>query len=104
MSQPRRPQGAFVVSGDVQRQQPSRTTRRCSILCWGSFSGIIVAMPIRSSNAYYAADIAALVSASPAEVIGALVTNGSFSVEPAQRDAFYDSTFAYLSGLGMPVL
>ena len=45
-------------------------------------------MPIRSSNAYYAADVAALVGASPEEVIGALVTNSSFSVEPAQRDAW----------------
>lgn len=45
-------------------------------------------MPIRSSNAYYAADIAALIGASPEEVIGALVTNSSFSVEPAQRDAW----------------
>ena len=53
-----------------------------------SFSGIIAAMPIRSSNAYYAADVAALVGASPEEVIGALVTNSSFSVEPAQRDAW----------------
>ncbi len=49
-------------------------------------------MPFRSSNAYYAADVAALVAASPEEVIGTLVTNSStrssFSVEPAQRDAW----------------
>ena len=49
-------------------------------------------MPFRSSHAYYAADVAALVAASPAEVIGTLVTNSStrssFSVEPARRDAW----------------
>ena len=49
-------------------------------------------MPFRSSNAYYAGDVAALVGgavgASPEEVIGTLVTNSSFSVEPAQRDAW----------------
>ena len=66
---------------------PPTTTRRCDI-AWKAFGGIIAAMPIRSSNAYYAADVAALVGASPEEVIGALVTSSSFSVEPAQRDAW----------------
>ena len=45
-------------------------------------------MPIQSSNAYYAAEVAALVLASPEEIIGALVTNGTFPVERAQRDAW----------------
>jgi hypothetical protein len=58
------------------------------------FGGIIAGMPFRSSNAYYAADVAALVGgvvvALPEEIINALVTcsstRSSFSVELAQRD------------------
>ena len=45
-------------------------------------------MPTPSSNAYYAATVAALLRASPEEIIGALVSNSNFSVEPAQRDAW----------------
>ena len=45
-------------------------------------------MLIRSSNAYYAADVTELLRASPEEIIGTLVTSSSFSVEPAQRDAW----------------
>ncbi len=41
-----------------------------------------------SSNAYYAADVAALLHASPEEIIGALLANSCFSVEPTQRDAW----------------
>ena len=54
----------------------------------GSLSGIIATMPIPSSNAYYAAEVAALLRSSPEAIIGALVGNSSFSVEPAQRDAW----------------
>lgn len=45
-------------------------------------------MSLESSNAYYAADVPELLRASPQEVIGTLTTNGNFSVEPAQRDAW----------------
>ncbi len=40
------------------------------------------------SNAYYSADVSALLSASPEEIIGALITNSNFSVELAQRNAW----------------
>jgi hypothetical protein len=64
-------------------------------------------MPFRSSNAYYAADVAALVggvvAASPEAVIGTLVTNSStrssFSVEPAQRDAWLQQITVLQSAL-----
>ena len=41
-----------------------------------------------SSNAYYDARVAAFLRASPEEIIGTLVSNSDFSVEPAQRDAW----------------
>ena len=45
-------------------------------------------MSIPSSNAYYAARLEALLRALPEEIIGALVSNSDFSVEPAQRNAW----------------
>ena len=58
-------------------------------------------MPLRSSNAYYATDVAALVGASPEEVIGTLVTHSSFSVVPAQRDA-WQALYSQHSAEAMP--
>ncbi|MSO19278.1 MAG: DUF2075 domain-containing protein [Acidobacteria bacterium] len=40
------------------------------------------------SNSYYSADVAALIRATPEEIIGALITNSNFSVELAQRNAW----------------
>jgi len=53
-----------------------------------SFSGMIAAMPGWSSNAYYAAEVAGVLRTAPEEIVGALVSNSSFSAESAQRDAW----------------
>lgn len=76
MARPRRPRGRLCcVCANGNRSD-------------GSIGAIITAVPVESSNAYYAADVPELLRASPEEVIGVLTTNGSFSVEPAQRDAW----------------
>ncbi|NDB69483.1 MAG: DUF2075 domain-containing protein, partial [Methylocystaceae bacterium] len=41
-----------------------------------------------ASNAYYAADVADFLKATPEEIIGAISSNTMFSVEPTQRDAW----------------
>jgi len=56
-------------------------------------------VPIESSNAYYAADVAELLRASPEDIIGTLTTNGSFTVEPAQRDAWLRQVLILQSAL-----
>jgi hypothetical protein len=51
-------------------------------------SGRSVESLASSFTAYYAADVAKFLAASPLEVVGALATNSSFAVEPPQRDAW----------------
>ena len=65
----------------------------------GVIRQIIAAKPIQSSNAYYAVEVAGLVRASPDEVIGALLTNSSFSVDAAQRDVWLSEITVLQSAL-----